>query len=155
MRRVFQLMKTISRDGESLTIEDVVVVARTEGIHVKIAAEAQEKIGRVQRAVEEFIERDEIIYGVLAYGKSAAPEVGLSPDVEYGSQLKVGDDGVRYGGKGLRAYPARRPAFWGRLEALVMDGDMRSLLYGCPERCLFFCAQSSPHVVRRVVLARQ
>ena len=61
-------MKTICLDGESLTIEDVVGVAKSwvapEGIHVKIAAEAQEKIQRARRAVEEFIERGEIIYGV-------------------------------------------------------------------------------------------
>ena len=62
-------MKTISLDGESLTIEDVVAVAESRaasegGVHVKIAAEAQEKIQRARRAVEEFIERGEIIYGV-------------------------------------------------------------------------------------------
>lgn len=61
-------MKTISLDGESLTIEDVVAVAKswaaTDGIQVKIATEAQKKIRRARRAVEEFVERGEIIYGV-------------------------------------------------------------------------------------------
>lgn len=61
-------MKTICLDGESLTVEDVVDVAQSwmapQGIRVKIATEAREKIERARRAVEEFIERGEVIYGV-------------------------------------------------------------------------------------------
>jgi histidine ammonia-lyase len=61
-------MKTISLDGESLTIEEVVTVAKNwvapEGIHVNIATKAQEKIERARRAVEDFMERGEIVYGV-------------------------------------------------------------------------------------------
>ena len=89
------------------------------------------------------------------YHKSTAPEVGLSADVEYGCQLKIGNDGMRYGRKGLCAYPAPRPALGGRPEPLVMDRDMRGLFYNCPEFRLFFRAQNSPHVVRRIVFARQ
>ena len=76
-------MKTISLDGECLTIEDVVAVAEgwlvPEGIHVKIAAEAQEKIQRARRAVEEFIERGEIIYGVTT-GFGAFKDKVISPE---------------------------------------------------------------------------
>lgn len=72
-------METISLDGESLTIEDVVAVARTEGIHVRITASAQEKIRRARRAVEEFVERGEIIYGVTT-GFGAFKDKIISPE---------------------------------------------------------------------------
>ncbi len=72
-------MKTISLDGESLTIEDVVAVARTEEIHVEITAEAQEKIRRARQAVEEFIEQGEIVYGVTT-GFGAFKDKIISPE---------------------------------------------------------------------------
>ena len=76
-------MKTISLDGESLTIEDVIDVAQSwmapERVQVKIAAEAEEKIGRAQRAVEAFIERGEIIYGVTT-GFGAFKDKIISPE---------------------------------------------------------------------------
>ncbi len=76
-------MKTISLNGESLTIEGVVDVARSwvapEAIQVKIAAEAQEKIERARRAVEEFIERGEIIYGITT-GFGAFKDKIISPE---------------------------------------------------------------------------
>ena len=76
-------MKTISLDGESLTTEDVVAVAQSwvapERVQVKIAAEAEEKIKRAQRAVEEFIERGEIIYGVTT-GFGAFKDKIISPE---------------------------------------------------------------------------
>ena len=72
-------MKTISIDGESLTIEDVVAVARTEEIHVEITAEAQEKIRRARQAVEEFIEQGEIVYGVTT-GFGAFKDKIISPE---------------------------------------------------------------------------
>jgi histidine ammonia-lyase len=72
-------MKMMCLDGESLTLEDVVAVARTEGIHVKIAAGAQEKIRRARRAVEDFIERGEIIYGVTT-GFGAFKDKLISPE---------------------------------------------------------------------------
>jgi len=75
-------MKTISLDGESLTIEDVVAVAKSwvapEGIHVNIATEAQGKIERARRAVEDFIEQGEIIYGVTT-GFGAFKDKIISP----------------------------------------------------------------------------
>jgi histidine ammonia-lyase len=72
-------MKTIDLDGESLTIEDVVAVARTEETHVKIAAKAQVKIERGRRAVEEFTERGEIVYGVTT-GFGAFKDKLISPE---------------------------------------------------------------------------
>ncbi len=76
-------MKTISLNGANLTIEDVVDVAESraapEGTHVKIAAEAQEKIQRARRAVEEFVERGEIIYGVTT-GFGAFKDKVISPE---------------------------------------------------------------------------
>jgi histidine ammonia-lyase len=77
------LMKTISLDGASLNIGDVVAVAKSwaapGGIQVKIATEAQEKIRRAQRAVEEFVERGEIIYGVTT-GFGAFKDKVISPE---------------------------------------------------------------------------
>ena len=77
-------MKTMSLNGESLTIEDVVAVAESRvasegGVHVKIAAEAQEKIQRARRAVEGFVERGEIIYGVTT-GFGAFKDKVISPE---------------------------------------------------------------------------
>jgi histidine ammonia-lyase len=72
-------MEMISLDGENLTIEDVAAVASAEGIHVRIAAEAQEKIRRARRAVEEFVERGEIIYGVTT-GFGAFKDRLISPE---------------------------------------------------------------------------
>jgi len=77
-------MKMISLDGESLTIEDVVAVAESRaasegGVHVKIAAEAQEKIQRARRAVEEFVERGDIVYGVTT-GFGAFKDKVISPE---------------------------------------------------------------------------
>ena len=90
-----------------------------------------------------------------AYRKSTASKVGLSPDVKYGCQLKIGNDGMWYGRKGLRAYPAPWPVLGGRPETLMMNRDVRGLFYNCPEFRLFFRAQNSPHIVGRVVLTRQ
>jgi len=62
---------------------------------------------------------------------------------------------MRYGGKGLRSYPATRPTFGGRFKTLVMDGDMGSLFHNSLEGCSFLCAQNIPHVVGRMVFAWQ
>jgi histidine ammonia-lyase len=76
------MMKKISLNGENLSIEDVVAVARSwvapGGIQVKIVAEAQEKIRRARRAVEEFVERGEIVYGVTT-GFGAFKDKVISP----------------------------------------------------------------------------
>ena len=76
-------MKMISLDGESLTIEDVVAVAQSwvapGEMHVKIAVEAQEKIQRARQAVEGFIERGEIIYGITT-GFGAFKDKVISPE---------------------------------------------------------------------------
>ena len=59
-------MRTIAIDGEHLTIEDVVAVAEaTPGaVRVEVAPVARERIQRSRRAVEDFVARGEIIYGV-------------------------------------------------------------------------------------------
>jgi histidine ammonia-lyase len=76
-------MKTIELNGESLTLEDVVNVAESwatpETMQVKIAVGAQDKIERARRAVEEFTERGEIIYGVTT-GFGAFKDRVISPE---------------------------------------------------------------------------
>jgi histidine ammonia-lyase len=58
--------QTISLDGASLTIKDVVAVAASPPGQVKAALtpDARRKVARARRAVESFVERGEIIYGV-------------------------------------------------------------------------------------------
>jgi histidine ammonia-lyase len=55
-------------DGDHLTLEDVVAVAqawsRPETLKVALSPEAREKINRSRQAVEEFVARGEVIYGV-------------------------------------------------------------------------------------------
>ena len=63
-------MKTISLDGENLTIEDVVAVAASrvafEGVHVEIAAEAQENAIMYPHieAVRELVGSGELVQAV-------------------------------------------------------------------------------------------
>lgn len=61
-------MEQITLDGEHLTLEDVitVAVAPSNGKEVKVAIseDAWGKVRRAQRAVESFVERGEIVYGV-------------------------------------------------------------------------------------------
>lgn len=61
-------MEQITLDGEQLTLEDVitVAVAPSNGNEVKVvlSQETWEKVRRAQRAVETFVERGEIVYGV-------------------------------------------------------------------------------------------
>ncbi len=54
----------ITLDGNSLTIDDVARVARREETDIRISEEAIEKIARSRQLVDEWIERDEVIYGV-------------------------------------------------------------------------------------------
>lgn len=57
-------MQTITLDGEHLTIEDVIAVARQPEIQVRIDEEAWERIARSRAAVEQFVERGEVVYGI-------------------------------------------------------------------------------------------
>jgi histidine ammonia-lyase len=62
------MMEQITLDGERLTLEEVITVALapSSGNEVKVilSQDAWEKVRRAQRAVETFIERGEIVYGV-------------------------------------------------------------------------------------------
>jgi histidine ammonia-lyase len=70
-------------DGESLTLEDVVKVAqppsRGQTIEVVLSEGARRKVHRAQRAVEEFIARGEIVYGVTT-GFGAFKDRIIPPD---------------------------------------------------------------------------
>ncbi len=61
-------MRIIELDGEHLTLEDVAAIAadwaRPEATTITIAADSLEKVKRSRAAVEQFLARDEIIYGI-------------------------------------------------------------------------------------------
>lgn len=56
-------MKTVRVDGENLTIEDVVAVARNNTL-VEIPVEVKEKVKQNRRVLEKLIEEKKVIYGV-------------------------------------------------------------------------------------------
>jgi len=76
-------MKTIVLDGEHLTLEDVVAVAyapsKGETVQVILSEGARKKVRRAQRAVEEFVARGEIVYGVTT-GFGAFKDRIIPPD---------------------------------------------------------------------------
>ncbi len=76
-------MKTIVLDGEHLTLEDVVAVAyapsKGETVQVILSEGAGEKVRRAQRAVEAFVARGEIVYGVTT-GFGAFKDRIILPD---------------------------------------------------------------------------
>ena len=76
-------MKTIVLDGEHLTLEDVVAVAyapsKEETVQVILSEGAGEKVRRAQRAVEAFVARGEIVYGVTT-GFGAFKDRIILPD---------------------------------------------------------------------------
>jgi histidine ammonia-lyase len=51
-------------DGESLTIESVVAVAENPEIQVEVAESAWKKVRRAAKAVQDFVARGEIVYGI-------------------------------------------------------------------------------------------
>ncbi len=59
---------TIAIDGEHLTIEDVVAVAGAwdapDTVRVEITPAARQRVTRARRAVEDFLRRGEIVYGI-------------------------------------------------------------------------------------------
>jgi histidine ammonia-lyase len=61
-------MITVVLDGENLTLEDVVAVAyapaKGKTVEVTLSKESWKKVRRAERAVQEFIGRGEIVYGV-------------------------------------------------------------------------------------------
>lgn len=57
-------MQTIALDGEHLTIEDVVAVARQPAIRVGISDEALARVAGSRAAVEQFVNRGDVIYGI-------------------------------------------------------------------------------------------
>ena len=74
-------MRTIELDGESLTIEDVVAVAgATPGtVALRITPAARRKVQRAQEAVERFVARGDVIYGVTT-GFGAFKDRVIPPD---------------------------------------------------------------------------
>ncbi|KXG77179.1 histidine ammonia-lyase [Thermotalea metallivorans] len=62
-------MHTIFIDGNHLTIEDVVKVARNH-FQVKITEEAAERVKKSRAVVDEFIEKEKVVYGITTgFGK--------------------------------------------------------------------------------------
>jgi histidine ammonia-lyase len=61
-------MEQIRLDGDQLALEDVFTVAQAPSsghdVEVILTDEAWEKVGRAQRAIEAFIDRGEVVYGV-------------------------------------------------------------------------------------------
>ncbi len=57
-------MQTITLNGQHLTIEDVVAVARNPEVRVRIDDEAQARVARSRAAVERFLARGDVVYGV-------------------------------------------------------------------------------------------
>jgi histidine ammonia-lyase len=59
------LTTTLYLDGNSLTIEDVVAVAATPGLHrFELVPEAYRRVVRARQAVEDFVARGQVVYGI-------------------------------------------------------------------------------------------
>jgi len=72
------LVRTITVDGQHLTISDVDAVA-TASARVELAHEARERVAASRRVVEDILATGEVVYGVnTGFGKLA--EVRISPD---------------------------------------------------------------------------
>ena len=73
-------MKTIVLDGNSLTLEDVLLVARGRAT-VRVSAAARERVHRGRAYVEQLIAEDSVVYGVTTgFGKFAEVRIE-GPDV--------------------------------------------------------------------------
>ena len=57
-------MPTLTLDGQHLTIADVVAVARNSQVRVRIDDAARKRVARARAAVERFLERGDVVYGV-------------------------------------------------------------------------------------------
>jgi histidine ammonia-lyase len=69
---------TVILDGESLTIEDLVKVARNNE-KIEVSSEAWERIRKCRKVVEKLIERREKLYGITT-GIGELSEVFLTPE---------------------------------------------------------------------------
>jgi histidine ammonia-lyase len=74
-------MITVTVDGEHLTIEDVVRVAHAApgDIRLELAPEARRKVERARAAVEDFVARGQIVYGITT-GFGAFKDRIIPPD---------------------------------------------------------------------------
>lgn len=62
-------MKKILLDGNSLTIEDVVKVARFD-YQVELTSDSVSRVERARKTVDEFVKKEEVIYGITTgFGK--------------------------------------------------------------------------------------
>jgi histidine ammonia-lyase len=57
-------MTKITLDGETLTLENVVATAHDPTVEIALSPSAWEKVHRAERAVQDFIDRGEVVYGV-------------------------------------------------------------------------------------------
>ncbi|HID64370.1 MAG TPA: histidine ammonia-lyase, partial [Anaerolineae bacterium] len=77
------MTETLTIDGDHLTLEDVVAVARAwsqpRTLKVVLSPEAREKVRRSRQAVEEFVAHGEIIYGITT-GFGAFKDRIIPPD---------------------------------------------------------------------------
>jgi len=71
------MSQTVTIDGSALTVDQVVAVAR--GAPVQLAPSAIPGIQRAQQAVEDFVAREEIVYGITT-GFGAFKDRIISPD---------------------------------------------------------------------------
>ena len=71
-------MKKVFIDGENLTIEDVVAVAR-HGAEVKIHQEAKEKVRKCRHVLEVFVKKNKVVYGVTT-GVGALGRIAIPPE---------------------------------------------------------------------------
>jgi histidine ammonia-lyase len=69
----------LTLDGASLTLEDVVAVAENPAIQVGVAEGAWIKVRRAARAVQDFMARGEVVYGINT-GFGAFKDRLISPD---------------------------------------------------------------------------
>lgn len=74
-------MRTIKLDGESLTIDDVVAVARAAPgtVSLRLTPDARHKVRRAREAVEGFVARGDVIYGITT-GFGAFKDKVIPPD---------------------------------------------------------------------------
>lgn len=71
-------MKKVFIDGKSLTIEDVVAVAR-HGVKVEIRQKARERVKRCRQALEELVKKKKVVYGVTT-GVGALGRIIIPPE---------------------------------------------------------------------------
>lgn len=80
-------MHEVQIDGESLTIEDVVKVAR-ENVKVAIPEKVKSRVKRCRKFLEELVEKNEVIYGVnTAFG--ALSNITIPPEETKALQLNL------------------------------------------------------------------